>query len=136
MATTTRRPDPRVLLVDDDPAVGKALAAVLRRAGFDVHLAGSAAQAEEMLESRFDAMVLDLRMPEMRGDAFYFLACVRQPWLTCRALFVTGDITEQAESIIENTGCRFLLKPFRAEQMVAELELIMPSPISLVQQAS
>jgi two-component system OmpR family response regulator len=136
MLTTTRRPDPRVLLVDDDPAVGKALAAVLRRAGFDVLLAGSIAQAEELLESRFDAMVLDLRMPEMRGDAFYFLACVRQPWLTCRALFVTGDITEQAESIIENTGCRFLLKPFRAEAMVSELELIVPSPVSLVNRAS
>jgi FixJ family two-component response regulator len=81
-------------------------------------------------------MVLDLRMPEMRGDAFYFLACVRQPWLTCRALFVTGDITEQAESIIENTGCRFLLKPFRAETMVSELELIVPSPVSLVNRAS
>jgi two-component system OmpR family response regulator len=136
MQTTSRRPDPRVLLVDDDPAVGKALAAVLRRAGFDVSLAGSVAQAEELLEIRFDAMVLDLRMPEMRGDAFYFLACVRQPWLTCRALFVTGDITEQAESIIENTGCRFLLKPFRAEAMVAELELIVPSPVSLVHRAS
>ena len=101
---TTRLPGPRVLLVDDDPAVGKALAAVLRRAHYDVVLAGSASQAEELLASRFDAMVLDLRMPEMRGDAFYYLACVRQPWLNCRALFVTGDITEQAETIIENTG--------------------------------
>lgn len=136
MLTTARRPDPRVLLVDDDPAVGKALAAVLRRAGFEVSLAGSVAQAEELLEGRFDAMVLDLRMPEMRGDAFYFLACVRQPWLTCRALFVTGDITEQAESIIENTGCRFLLKPFRAEALVAELHEIVPSPVSLVHRAS
>lgn len=136
MPTTTSAPQPRVLLVDDDPAVGKALAAVLRRAGFDVLLAGSVGQAEEMLETRLDAMVLDLRMPEMRGDAFYFLACVRQPWLTCRALFVTGDITEQAESIIENTGCRFLLKPFRAEAMIAELQLIAPVPLRLVTRAS
>ncbi len=118
---------PRVLLVDDEPAVGKALAAVLRRAGFDVSLAGSVAQAEEMLADRFDALIVDLRMPEMRGDAFYFLACVRQPWLNCRALFVTGDITEQAESIIENTGCRYLLKPFRTEEMIAELAQIIPA---------
>lgn len=133
---TTDHPDPRVLLLDDDPAVGKALAAVLRRAGFDVTLAGSVGQAEEMLEARFDAMVLDLRMPEMRGDAFYFLACLRQPWLTCRALFVTGDITEQAEAIIENTGCRFLLKPFRSEAMVTELRQLVPSPIGLIHRAS
>lgn len=125
--STTDGPLPRVLLLDDEPAVGKALAAVLRRAGFDVSLAQSVAQAEDLLVERFDALILDLRMPEMRGDAFYFLACVRQPWLNCRALFVTGDITEQAESIIENTGCRFLLKPFRTEEMVAELALIIPS---------
>ncbi len=123
----TDGPHPRVLLVDDEPAVGKALAAVLRRAGFDVSLAGSVAQGEELLAQRFDALVIDLRMPEMRGDAFYFLACVRQPWLNCRALFVTGDITEQAESIIENTGCRYLLKPFRTEELIAELALIIPS---------
>ena len=124
----TERRAPNVLLVDDDPAVAKALATVLRRAGFDVTLAGSASEAEDLLAKRFDAMVLDLRMPEMRGDAFYYLACVRQPWLTCRALFVTGDITEQAETIIANTGCHFLLKPFRAEAMVAELMLLVPYP--------
>jgi two-component system OmpR family response regulator len=131
----TDRPEPRVLLVDDDPAVGKALAAVLRRAGFVVALAGGVAQAEELLAERFDAMVLDLRMPEMRGDAFYYLACLRQPWLSCRALFVTGDITEQAESIIENTGCRFLLKPFRTEELVAELALIIPEEPSVIPRA-
>lgn len=129
------RPEPRVLLVDDDPAVGKALAAVLRRAGFVVSLAGSVGQAEELLIDRFDAMVLDLRMPEMRGDAFYYLACLRQPWLSCRAVFVTGDISEQAESIIDNTGCRFLLKPFRTEELVAELSLIIPEEHGVVPRA-
>ena len=132
---TTDRLGPRVLLVDDDPAVAKALATVLRRAGYDVMSAGSTSEAENLLSERFDAMVLDLRMPEMRGDAFYYLACLRQPWLICRALFVTGDITEQAEKIIEDTGCHFLLKPFRAETMIAELLLIAPIPPRLVERA-
>lgn len=121
---------PHVLLVDDDPAVAKALAAVLRRSGFTVATAGSATEAELRLGERFEAMVLDLRMPEMRGDAFYYLACARQPWLGGRALFVTGDITEQAEQIIADTGCRFLLKPFRGEQMVEELRRLVPSALS------
>jgi DNA-binding response OmpR family regulator len=127
-------PDPvgaHVLLVDDDPAVAKALSTLLRRAGFAV-----STEAEGLIAAhRFDAMVLDLRMPEMRGDAFYYLACVRQPWLSCRALFVTGDITEQAEEIIENTGCRFLIKPFRGEQMISELRLLTPATTPLVDRA-
>lgn len=124
-----RIPCARILLVDDDPAVGKALAVVLRRAGFDVTLAGGTAEATELLDQRFDAMVLDLRMPGMRGDSFYYLACARQPWLSCRAVFVTGDITAQAEEIIDNTGCRFLLKPFLTEELLAELALVVPSTL-------
>ncbi len=132
-------PDPvgaHVLLVDDDPAVAKALSTLLRRAGFAVSTAGGATEAEGLIAAhRFDAMVLDLRMPEMRGDAFYYLACVRQPWLSCRALFVTGDITEQAEEIIENTGCRFLIKPFRGEQMISELRLLTPATTPVIDRA-
>lgn len=131
----TERPTPHVLLVDDDVAVAKALATVLRRAGYVVTTAASATEAENLLAQRFDALVLDLRMPEMRGDAFYYLACVRQPWLACRALFVTGDITEQAEQIIENTGCRFLHKPFRGETMIAELLQLAPISPRLVDRA-
>lgn len=134
MPTDTRHA-PHVLLVDDDAAVSRALASVLRRAGYDVTTASTATEAEQLLTRRFDAMVLDLRMPEMRGDAFYFLACARQPWLSCRALFVTGDITEQAEEIIENTGCRFLLKPFRGDAMVAELLQLAPIPPRLADRA-
>ncbi len=132
---TTERHDPRVLLVDDDVAVAKALSTVLRRAGYDVTVAFSAAEAEILILERFDAMVLDLRMPETRGDAFYYLACNKQPWLTGRALFVTGDITEQAERLIEPTGCHMLLKPFRTDVLLGEMLLIAPIRPRLVERA-
>lgn len=132
---TTERHDPRVLLVDDDVAVAKALATALRRAGYDVTVAFSAAEAEVLILERFDAMVLDLRMPETRGDAFYYLACNKQPWLAGRALFVTGDITEQAERLIEPTGCHMLLKPFRTDVLLEEMLLIAPIRPRLVERA-
>ena len=132
---TTERHDPRVLLVDDDVAVAKALATALRRAGYDVTVASSAAEGEVLILERFDAMVLDLRMPETRGDAFYYLACNKQPWLKGRALFVTGDITEQAERLIEPTGCHMLLKPCRTDVLLAEMLLIAPIRPRLVERA-
>ncbi len=112
---------PRILLLDDDAAVAKALAAVLSRAGYAVTVAGHAREAEELLAERFDALILDLRMPGMRGDAFYFLASVRQPWLKHRSLFITGDITAQAEEIVAATGCALLHKPFKGEDLVLAL---------------
>lgn len=122
------RGTPRILLVDDDRAVNLVLAKLLRRSGYEVVTAGSAHEAETLLGERFDAMVLDLRLPGMRGDAFYFLASTRQPWLTCRALFLTGDITEQAEELIGLTGCRWLRKPFHLADMLDAVGAMAPLP--------
>ena len=121
--------------MDDDAAVARALAALLSRAGYEVMTAGSAREAEERLSERFDVLVLDLRMPAMRGDAFYYLARARQPWLTYRTLFITGDITEQAETIVRQTGCGLLHKPFRCEELlnaVRQLAPIIPRAIPRV----
>ena len=117
---------PHVLLVDDDAAVAKALGTLLSRAGYRVCVAGSAREAEVQLDQRFDALVLDLRMPEMRGDALYYLACVRQPWLTDCTLFVTADITEQAEEIVRLTGCQLLQKPFRGKTLLQHVLTLAP----------
>lgn len=119
---------PRILLVDDDVAVAHVLSTWLKRAGYDVVTAGSGPDAERLLDERFDALVLDLRLPGMRGDAFYYLATARQPWLTCRALFLTGDITEQAEELIAQTGCRYLLKPFPLHEMLDAITAMAPLP--------
>lgn len=120
---------PRVLLVDDDPAVAHVIATLLRRAGYAVTSAGSGQDAAHLLDERFAAMVLDLRLPGMRGDAFYYLATARQPWLEHRALFLTGDITEQAEELIRVTGCRWMLKPFHFAEMLAIIRELAPLPV-------
>jgi CheY-like chemotaxis protein len=117
---------PRVLLVDDDAAVAGALAALLSRAGYAVTIGGSARVAETLLEERYDALLVDLRMPGMRGDAFYYVARAKQPWLAARTLFMTGDISPLAEDIVAQTGCPLLLKPFRAEALMRAMDAIAP----------
>ena len=83
---------PRVLIVDDEPAICAALVQVLRRAGFDPVSALTTAEAEERLSDSIAAMIIDLRMPHMRGDVFYFLASARFPALRKHTLFMSGDI--------------------------------------------
>lgn len=118
--------------MDDDAAVAKALAAMLSRAGFAVTVSVNAAEAEGLLEERFDALVLDLRMPGLRGDALYYLACIRQPWLAERTIFVTGDITSAAEDIVRGTGCEMLQKPFHGEVLIAAMRRLLPGePVSV-----
>ena len=60
--------DPRVLVVDDDPALAEVVARYLRREGFEVDYAADGATGlERALSTLPDLVVLDLMMPGMDG---------------------------------------------------------------------
>ena len=108
-----------VLLVDDEPAIVKALALALSRAGFRVSTALSGETAMAVVRGeRVDVMVVDLRIPDMRGDALFELAAAIQPQLRRRTLFTTGDITERAQELIEACNCPLLRKPFDLKDLI------------------
>lgn len=109
---------PRVLIVDDEPAICAALVQVLRRAGFDPITAHGTPEAESLLSDSISAMLLDLRMAHMRGDVFYFLASARHPRLRRNTIFMTGDISPDGERLINQTGCSVLWKPFHNTVLV------------------
>ncbi len=62
----------KVLLIDDSPFFRNMLTPVLRAAGYDVSICGSAQAAFELLEngSTFNAIVSDIEMPEINGFEF------------------------------------------------------------------
>lgn len=116
----------RVLVVDDDPAVAHVLALLARRAGFDVVTSGSGQDAMHLLDERFDLLVLDLRLPGMRGDAFYYAATARQPWLRGHTIILSADISEQADDIVRSTGCIHMRKPYDVPRLVETLRSMAP----------
>jgi len=85
----------RILVVDDEPSICKALSAALSRAGYDVATAqsGEAALATVRAE-HVDVLLIDLRIPDMRGDIIFEVAAATQPQLAYQTVFMTGDITE------------------------------------------
>jgi DNA-binding NtrC family response regulator len=102
-----------VLVVDDEPSICKALSIALSRAGYDVITAQSGEAALAYVRSRpIDVLVLDLRIPDTRGDVVFELAAATQPHLRAQTLFMTGDITERAQKLITACRCHFLRKPF------------------------
>ena len=110
---------PSVLVVDDEEAICRALDQLLYRAGYDVTTARTGSAAKEMLAIRaVDCLVIDYRIPDIRGDVVFAYAAAHQPHLARTTIFITGDLTDRARDAIADTGCPMLLKPFDAAALL------------------
>jgi PAS domain S-box-containing protein len=110
----------RVLLVDDEPRLAAAVADALTDAGFKVDKALDGAEAlERVAASSYDLVLCDLRMPRVDGQSFYRAIAASSPSLARRIVFVTGDVAgTDAERFLEQSGCRWLTKPFRLADLL------------------
>ena len=104
-----------VLVIEDEPALAAAVTEALTDARLVVDRAGDGAEALQLLQRRaYDAIVCDLKMPRVDGMTFYRTLVARAPALARRVVFVTGDVAgTEAEVFLEESGCRWLAKPFR-----------------------
>jgi excisionase family DNA binding protein len=129
VARASGRPD-RVLIVDDDPNVGRLIAEVIqeRDDNVETEIAHDGFEAGVMVESfRPHALVLDLMMPGMDG----FEVCRRlraRPTLNhIRIVAVTGfPSTENVDRILAAGADACLPKPIDTERLLMELGLTVP----------
>jgi PAS domain S-box-containing protein len=121
----------RVLLVDDDPLVGKALARAL--AGFEVTVVERVADALGRLRAgaAFDAVVCDLMMPDQTGMDLEAALVMGWPDLARRTVFLTGGaFTERARAFVEaHPGC-VLEKPVSGGVLRARIEALLEEPVA------
>jgi PAS domain S-box-containing protein len=83
----------RVLLVDDDPDVAEALSDMLTREGIQVFRAASGGEALLLLDTdSWDAVFLDVRLPDLSGPEIYVRLKEAHPDLAQRVVFVTGGL--------------------------------------------
>ncbi|HVX41692.1 MAG TPA: response regulator [Gemmatimonadaceae bacterium] len=117
----------RVLVVDDEPSICKALVMALSRAGYDATAAQTGEAALGILRTQHvDVMLIDLRIPDMRGDVIFEVAIGHQPHLRYQTLFMTGDITDRAQKLIGICKCPFLRKPFDLRDMFDSVAALAP----------
>jgi CheY-like chemotaxis protein len=117
------RSRPRVLFVDDEPAVLDAVALNLRR-NYDVVTATSGAAGLEHLEaeSDFAVVVSDMRMPKMDGATF--LAMAREAAPDAVRMLLTGhaDLDATIKAVNHGQLFRFLTKPCPKETLISAIE--------------
>ncbi|MBK7862461.1 MAG: response regulator [Archangiaceae bacterium] len=117
----------RILVVDDEIQVAKALRRLLRKE-FEVETAESGAQALELLaQKQFDLVLSDFRMPEMNGAELLAEVRTRQPMALRLMLSGFADLESVLASVNEGEVCRFLKKPWDDVELVATLQRLLAS---------
>lgn len=132
------RPRLRVMLVDDEERLLRALSRPLRR-HFDLTLCVSAAEALERLESDepLDAVVTDLMMPGTSGIELYEQIRARFPEMADRVLFTTGGaFTEESRAFCGRMGDRVLPKPIAIAELRERLWALPKRPSEEAAKAS
>ena len=127
-ATETRKPTPsdaralrgRILVIDDESALLRAIQRILEDE--DHHVVGtqSAMDALAMIErgDRFDLILSDLMMPMMTGHEFYETLLARNPTLAKSIVFISGGaITARVDTFLKSVPNLRLEKPFKASQL-------------------
>ncbi len=113
---------PRILIVDDEPSICRAIEMAAVRRGYSVRTAHSGEEGERAVaEETFAAVIMDLKMKDIRGDAVFHYAVAYQPHLQHRTVFVTGDVTLRGEQIIAALGCPLVRKPFELDELFGVL---------------
>lgn len=114
----------RLLLVEDDPELGRRLSERLRGADFAVELATSRSEAEDWPDiDRFAAIILDLGLPD--GDGLDLLRHWRNGRIDTPILILTARGTWQDKVEGLNAGADdFVVKPVRFEELLARLNAL------------
>lgn len=111
----------RILVVDDEPRMGKALQRLLAP-DHDVTTALSAREALDLVAggASFDVVLCDLMMPGMSGMDLHAEMRGAAPDLAVRMVFMTGGAyTAGAQRFLDQVPNRRLEKPFRPEALEA-----------------
>jgi len=113
-------PGARVLLVEDERSLALAVGEALTDAGLHVDHAGDGEEALARVRNRtYDLVICDLKMPKVDGRTLYRAIAAGTPALARRVIFVTGDVAgADTERFLEETGCRWLTKPFRLRDLL------------------
>jgi DNA-binding NtrC family response regulator len=117
----------RILVVDDEAPVLEVMLEILQSAGWTVDAASSGTEAiQQIKRSRYDALVLDLYMPDIPGLLLHSKLKFIDRELWNRTVFVSGHFTtEELRKALEGTP-RFVPKPFKAESLLGTVENALP----------
>ena len=107
----------KVLLLDDEPIVGKRLKPALTKIGCEVEVFEDSCKALERIDQMdFDIVITDIRMDEV--DGIEILEHVHEKSPRTRVIIITGyAMMSLAKKAMEKGAFDFIAKPFNLREM-------------------
>lgn len=120
----------KILIVDDDEHLRKALREVMKREGYDVVLAASKEEALELASTaKFAAALVDMRMDESEADGIDILRKIKEVSPDTAVLVMTAyPNVETAVESMKLGAADYISKPFSYDQLIQKLRKIAPPP--------
>jgi two-component system response regulator QseB len=114
----------RVLVVEDDPMIGRAVADGLQGDGYAVDWVRDGAAAElALLHGPYDLAVLDLGLP--RKDGFDVLKSLRRARIEVPVLIITArDAVADRVAGLDHGADDYLVKPFDLDEFLARARAV------------
>lgn len=113
----------KILLVDDEALILKALERLLKRAGFQVLTADNAEQALQVLAvTPCKVVISDYRMPDMTGAVLLKHINKQYPHIVCMILSGYADFKAVIDLLNTGIAFRFLQKPWDDSHLIAEVQ--------------
>lgn len=113
-----------ILVVDDEPAIGKLVGSIMTKAGFTCQVAHNAEQALEcMRDKEFAVVVTDIMMPGMDGLK---LTDIIKSNYTSDVIVMTGYSAEHSyEEAVAKGASDFIFKPIRYEELILRIKRVL-----------
>src|SRR6266446_9970958 len=118
---SSTRPMGRILVVEDDPAVQKALKRLFESEGYTVEIQANGKSALESFQTAQPAVViLDLRLPKLSGSDVCKEIKAQAPTLPIIVLSATSDVSDKV-LLLELGADDYVTKPFSPRELLARV---------------
>ncbi len=119
---------PRILVVEDDPDIARMLRRMLERVGYVVDFAADGAEALQQLgQTAYAAITLDLILPDMRGEDLVCYLRARPATARLPIVVISARVDEGFRALGEQfEGVEWLAKPIVQSKLLALMAAIVP----------
>jgi DNA-binding response OmpR family regulator len=115
----------RLLLAEDDALLGVAVQRALVRNGFAVDWVRTGKDFSLSIEThRYDFIVLDLGLPDARGEALLHQARLKQPQLPAIVITARGRVNDRV-ALLDLGADDYLVKPFDLDELAARIRSVL-----------